>query len=225
MIQPYTAYKSEGIAETPKADHITPLYKNEKKHPAPVFEEAPARMSDSKAGGRARRSGVKSFAQPLTQKKSDPSSYRSAKTGPSAGKGRPIELTLVLNTGVLGASSRPNLAVKAPMRESDETSGEKENIDKDVSGRDIENRQKNQCEYFIPGMTHILNPLGGKILSVDYHKQIKRLTSILVQIPGKNYASFCKELNRMAAFKTPPPALSDEIPETVEVLIRFDYPK
>jgi hypothetical protein len=226
VIQPYKAYQSERAAEKPKADRIRPLYKEKTKYPAPVFEETPSRMSDSKHGESAQRSIIKPLGRPSIQKKSGFDSAMSAKAGPSAGTGRPIELALVLNTGVMGAASQGHLAIKAaPMRKSIDKSAEKESIDKDRSGKSSEVRQKIQGENFLSGMNRILEPLRGNVLSMDYAEHVGRLESILVQIPSTNYAYFCKDLSRLASFKTPPPALSDKSLKTVNLLINLTYPE
>lgn len=174
----------------------------------------------------AQRSRVKTFVQPSIQRESEPSSSVLAKAGLSPGKGQPIELALLLNPVVIGRGYAPDMAMQTmPLPEGDKKTIEKERTDKDAFGRKFEPKKKSQFDDLLLRMNHIIWPLKGKILTKEYHKQKDRLTSIHVQIPVKNYASFCRELTRLATFKTPPPALSDESLGTVKLLINFTYPE
>jgi hypothetical protein len=212
--------KSEKLIESLKSDRLTSEFKT-KSYPN-VLKKAPEKLSDSEQGMAAQKSGVKTLAQPSVQRESEPPASISAKVRPSPGKSHPIELALVLNTSVTDAASKPDLGMKAaPVQKSDEKSGEKERTDKDLSGRHLEIRQNNQVENFLSSMDHILRSLKGNILTKEYHKQSNRLKSIHVQLPSENYTSFCRELTRLAVFKTPPPVLSDESLETLNLLINF----
>ena len=224
--QPLKTSKSEWFAEKSKADHLTPEFKTKTKPPALVLEEAPGRLSDSEQGMPAQRSRVKTLVQPSIQRESEPSSPVLAKARPSVVKGQPIELALVFKPGVNGGAYAPDIVIQTtPLPESDKKTIEKERTDKDTFGRKFETKQKNQVDDLLLRINYIIWPLKGKILTKEYHKQKDRLKSIHVQIPAKNYASFCRELTRLAAFKTPPPALSDESLETVKLLINFTYPE
>lgn len=224
-MQPLKSSKSEWLAEKSKADHPTPEFRTKTKPPAPVLEEDPGRLSDSEQSVPARRSRVNNLVQPSIQMESEPSSSV-LKAGLSPGKGQLIELALLLKPFVIGRAYAPGVAMEtAPFPESDIKAVEKERTDKDASGRKFETRQKSQVDDLLFRMNHIILPLKGKILTKEYHKQTDRLTSIHVQIPAKNYASFCRELTRLAAFKTPPPALSNESLETVRLLINFTFPE
>ena len=224
MIQPYKAYQSQKAAEKPKADHISPLNKNETKNPAPVFKSTPPKIADSEQRVPAQRFIMKSFGSSQTQKESEPASARPARAGSSAGTSRPIKLDLVLHTGTLGAASQPNFAQKTtPMREMVKKPSEEERIDKDLFASGIETRQKSQEETFLSRLNHILVPLKGNLLSVNTPEHTKRLESILVEIPAGNYTSFCKNLSRLANFKTPPPELSAKGLKTVKLLISLTY--
>ena len=102
---------------------------------------------------------------------------------------------------------------------------ETKRTDKHALGRTFETRQQDNADDLLLRMNHIIRPLKGKILTKEYHRDNHRLTAIHVQIPAENYASFCRGLNRLATFKTPPPALSDEGLETVKLLINLTYPE
>lgn len=223
-MQPKKASKSEYVAEKSKADYLTPEFKKKTKPPAPVLEEAPGRLSDSEQSMPAQRSRVKTLVQPSIQTESEPSSSVLAKSIPSAGKGQPIKLTIVLKPVVIGRGYTPDMAMRTmPLPETDKKTIEKEKIDKDFLEGKIGAGQKNQVDDLLLRMNQIIRPLKGKILTKKYHKQKDRLTSIHVQIPAENYASFCRELNSLGTFNTPPPALSDESLETVTLLINFTY--
>jgi hypothetical protein len=225
-MQPLKASKSEWFAEKKKSDHLTPEFKTKTKPPAPVLEEAPGRLSDSEQRMSAQRSRVKMPAQPSIQRESEPTSSVLTKARPSAGKGQPIELAIILKPVVIGGAYAPDIAVQTmPLPESDKKTIEQERTDKDTFGRKFEAGQKNQIDDVLLRMNHIIWPLKGKILTTEYYKQKDRLKSIQVQIPAENYASFCRELNRLGTFKSPPPAFSDQRLETVKLLIRFTYPE
>jgi len=223
-MQPLKASKSEWFAEKSKADHLTPEFKTKSKPPAPALEKVPGRLSDSEQGMPAQRSRVNTLVQPSIQRESEPSSSVLEEARPSVGKGQPIELALLLKPIVIGRSYAPDMAMQTtPFPESDKKTIEKERTDKDSLEGKIEAGQKYQVDDLLLRMNHIIWPLKGKILTKEYHKQKDRLKSIHVQIPAKNYASFCRELTRLATFKAPPPALSDESLESVKLLINFTY--
>lgn len=225
-MQPLKTSKSEWFAEKSKADHLKPEFKTKAKPPASVLEEAPGRLSDSEQGMPAQRSRVKTLVQPSIQRKSEPSSSFLAKASPSVGKGQPIELALLLKPIVIGRSYAPDIVIQTtPLPESDKKTIEKERIDKDFLEGKIAAKQKKQVNDLLLRMNHIIWPLKGKILTKEYYKQKNRLKSIHVQIPAKNYASFCRELTHLGTFKTQPPAFSDKSQETVELLISFTYPE
>jgi hypothetical protein len=224
--QPLKAAKSEWFTEKSKADHLTPELKTKTKPPAPVFEEIPGRLSDSEQGVPAQRSRVMPFVQPSIQRKSEPSSSVLAKAGPSAAEDQPIAITLLLKPVAIGGAHSLDITTQTmPVSENDKKTVEKKSTDKDILEGKIEAGQKNQTDNLLLRMNHIIRSFKGKILTKEYHKQKDRLTSIHVQIPAENYASFCRELTRLAIFKTPPPALSDESLETVKLLINFTYPE
>jgi len=225
-MEPLKASRSEWLAQKPKADHITPEFKNKKEHPAPVLEEAPGRLSDSEQGMPARRSRVKKLVQPSIQMESELSSPVMAKARPSAGKGQIVELALVIKPVVTSRAYAPDMAMqKMPLSKGDKKTIEKEMTDKDAFGRTFETKQQYLADDLFLRMNHIIEPLKGKILTRVYNKQKDQLTSIYVQIPAENYASFCSELNRLGTFKTPPPTLSDKSLETIKLLIGFTYPE
>ena len=223
---PLKASKSQWFAEKSKADHLTPEFNSKKKPPVPVLEEVPGRLSDSEQAMPAQRSRVKPLVQPSIQRKSEPSSSVLTKAGPSAAEGQPIALALLLKPVVIGGAHSPDIATQTmPLTESDKKTVEKESTDKDFLEGKIEAGQKIQTDDLLYRMNHIVRSFKGKILTKEYRRQKDRLTAIHVQIPAENYASFCRELNRLAIFKTPPPALSDESLETIELLINFTYPE
>jgi anti-sigma factor RsiW len=225
-IQPLKAAKSERLAEKPKSDHLTPEFKTKTKPSAPVLEEAPGRLSDSAQDMPAQRSKAKTPVQPSIQKISEPPSSVLAKAGPSVGKGHPTELALFINPVVIGGAYTPDIAIQTmPLPETDKKTIEKERTDKDTFGRKFAYKQGNRADDLLFRMNHIIQPLNGKILTKEYHKQKDRLKSIQVQIPAKNYASFCRDLTRLGTFKTPPPALSSQRLETVNLLVNLIYPE
>jgi hypothetical protein len=209
--------------ENSKSDHLTSQFKTKSR--SHILEETPGKVPIGEQDVSVQNSKVKTLAQPSGQGKSEPPASTLAKVRPFSGNGRLIELVLVLNTVVPGAPSKPDLGMEAAtMQKSDEKSAEIERIDKDLSGRHLESRQKNQVESLLSGMDRILSSLKGRILTKKYHKQSNRLKSIHVQIPSKNYIPFCEQIRSLAAFKTPPPPLSDKNRETIDLLITFTYP-
>jgi hypothetical protein len=225
-IQPLKAPKSELLAEKPKSDHPTSEFKTKTKPPAPALEEAPGRLSDSEQGVTAKRSRIKTPLQPSIQKESEPHPSALAKARPSAGKGHPIELSLFLNPSVISNAYAPNIGIqKMPLPEAEKKTVEKEKTDKDVLKRKFAYKPESQVDDLLFRMNQIIRPLKGKILTKEYDKQKDRVTSIHVQMPAKNFTSFCKGLSRLGTFKTPPPALSSQRLETLDLLINFTYPE
>jgi len=225
-VQPLKAPKSERFAEKPKSDHLTPQFKTKTEPPAPVLEEAPERLSDSEQGVPAQRSRVKTPVQPSIQREPEAASSVLAKAGPSVGKGQPMALTLFLNPVAIGNAYTPDIVSQTiPLPETDKKTIEKEMTDKDTFGRKFAYKRGSLADDLLFRMNQIIRPLDGKILTQEYHKQKDRLTSIHVQIPVNNYASFCRELNRLGTFNTPPPALSDQSHEMVDLLINLTYPE
>jgi hypothetical protein len=225
-IQPLEAPKSERLAEKPKSDHLTPEFKTKTKAPAPALEEAPGRLSDSEQVVPAQRSSVKTLLQPPIQKESEPHPSVLAKAGPSAGKGQPMALALFLNPVDMSNVYAPDIANQTkPLSDNDKKIIEEEKTDKDTFGRKFEYQRGNQVDDLLFRINHIIRPLNGKILAKEYTKQKNRLKSIHVQMPAKNYASFCRELTSLGTFKTPPPALSDQGLETVNFLVNLIYPE
>jgi len=225
-MQPLTASKSERFAEKSKSDHQTYDFKTNSKAKAPILEETHKRLSDSEQGMSTQRFRMTTPARPSIQKESEPSSAVLAKAKPSAGKGQPIALALFLKSVVIGNAYAPDIAVQTmPLSEGDKKTIEKERTDKDTIGRKFEAGQKDQIDNVLLRINHIIWPLKGKILTKEYQQQKDRLTSIHVQIPAENYENFCRELTRLGTFKTPPPALSGQGLETVNLVINLTYPE
>lgn len=219
-MQPLKTPKSEWFTEKSKSDHLTPEFKIKTKSSAPILEETPERLSDSEP----RMSAQKTPVQPSIQREDRPPSSVLAKARPSAGKGQPIELAMILKSVVIGGAYTPDITMQTmPLPGGDKKTIERERTDKDTLGRKFEAGQKNQIGDVLLRMNHIIWPLKGNILTKEYNKAKDRLTSIQVQIPAESYASFCRELTRLGTFKTPPPSLSDQHLETVKLLINFTY--
>ncbi|MBN1843356.1 MAG: zf-HC2 domain-containing protein [Deltaproteobacteria bacterium] len=61
----------------------------------------------------------------------------------------------------------------------------------------------------------------GKVVSIEYDKLTERPQSIHAEIPAKDYSFFCKKLQLLGDFETPPPTLSEDDHETISIRIRF----
>ena len=207
-----------------KSDHPTSEFKT--KPPEPALEEAPGMLADSEQGVTAKRSRLKAPLQPSIQKEYEPHPSVLANVRPSAEKGQPMALSLFLNPIVIGNAYAPDIGIqRMPLPEADKKTIEKENADKDALKRKFAYKPENQVDDLLFKMNQIIRPLNGRILTKEYDKQKERVTSIHVQMPAKNYASFCKELSRLGTFKTPPPALSNQSLETVNLLVNLTYPE
>ena len=216
---------SQSMDENPKADRIKPAVKKQAEPPTSVLEEAPAKLSDSESAMLTRRSRIKT-ATPLIQKESKPSSSFMAKaeSKQAAGKGHPIELALVLKTGVIGGAFKPGIAMQAaPLLESQENTVEKESAHTDSFERKIDVREKDRNADLLARMKHIIDHAQGKILAVKYDGQAKQIQSIDAEIPAKSYESFCTQLTGLATFQNPPPDLADKDLEMIQVRIRFIF--
>jgi hypothetical protein len=225
-MQPLKASKSEWFAEKSKSDHLSHEFDTKTNRSATIPEETPERLSDSEQRMSAQKSRVKTSVQPSIQREYRTPSSVLAKARPSAGKGQPIELAMILKPVVIGGAYTPDIAMQTmPLPEGDKKTTEQERTDRDIPRRKFEDGQKNQIDDVLLKMKHIIWPLKGNILTKEYNTPKDRLKSIQVQIPAESYASFCRELNRLGTFKTPPPSLSDQHLETVKLLINFTYPQ
>ncbi len=221
MMKIPTASKSQRFAKNLKEDRIKPEFKKEAESPAPVLEEAPAKLSDSEHVMLARRSKSKAV-KPSIQRESEPYSPVLAKAKQPIGKGQRIELALVLKTGVIGDFYEPGIAMQAtPLLESDEKATESERADIDSFGGKLEAGKRGPATDLLSRMKHIIGLVQGKVLTVDYDSQAEQLKSIHAKIPTKSYKLFCKKLARLATFQSPPPDLTDKDLETIQVRIRF----
>jgi hypothetical protein len=214
---------SQSMAGKSKEDFVKPVIKKEADRPARVFEEAPAKVSDAQNVGLARRSGAKRVS-PSLQMESEHTLpvLTKEKAGQPAGKGHPIELALVLKTGVIGGAHKPGMVMQAaPLLESDESSVQKKSVHTDFFERKIDAGQKDRGADLFDRMKHIINHAQGKVLTVEHDGQTERLKSILAEIPTKNYDAFCTDLNGLATFQSPPPGLAHKDLEMIQVRIRF----
>jgi hypothetical protein len=223
MMKIPTGTTSQSMGEEPKADRIKPALKKQAEPPAPVLEETPAKESDSGTVMLPRRSKIITDT-PSIQREAKPSSSFMAKaeSKKSAGEGHPIELALVLKTGVIGGVSKPGITMQAaPLLESDESTVEKESALTDSFERKIDALGKNRTADLLSRMKHIIDHAQGKILTVEYDRHAEQLKSIFAEIPAKNYESFCTQLTGLATFQNPPPDLADKDLEMIQVRIRF----
>ena len=223
MMKIPTAPKSKSMAEKPKADHIKPALKKQAEPPATVLEETPAKVWDSGTVMLPRRSKIITDT-PSIQREAKPSSSFMAKaeSKQAAGEGHPIELGLVLKTGVIGGTLKPGIAMHAaPLLESDESTVKKESAPTDSFERKIYAREKDRTADLLSRIEHIIDHAQGKILTVEYDRHTEQLKSIFAEIPAKNYESFCTQLTGLATFQNPPPDLSDKDLEMIRVRIRF----
>jgi len=225
-IQPLKAPKSEGFAEKSKSDHLLPEFDTKTKSSVHIPKESPESLSDSEQRMSAQKYQVRAPAQPSIQKEYRPPSSVLAKARPSSGKSQPIALAVILKPVAIGNVYAPDIAMQTmPLSEGDKKTTEQERTSKDTPGRKFEAEQKNQIDDVLLKMNHIILSLKGNILTKEYNTSKDRLKSIQVQIPAESYANFCRELTRLATFKTPPPALSDQGLETVKLLINLTYPE
>jgi len=224
--QPLKAPKSEWFAEKSKSDHILPEIDTKSKAYVTIPEESPESLSDSEQRMSAQKYPVKAPAQPSIQKEYRPPSSVLAKARPSAGKGQPITLAVMLKPVAIGNVYAPDIEMqRMPLSDGDKKTTEQERTNKDIPGRKFEAEQNNQIDDVLLKMNPIILSLKGKILTKEYNTSKDRLTSIQVQIPAESYPNLCRELARLGTFKTPPPALSDQSPEAVNLVINLTYPE
>jgi hypothetical protein len=223
MMKIPTGTTSQSMGEKPKKNYIKPALKKQPEPPATVIEEAPAKLSDSEPVMLIRRSRIKT-ATPLIQRESKPSSSFMAKaeSKQAAGKGQPIELALVLKTGVIGGAFKPGIAMQAaPLLESQESTVEKERAHTDSFERKIDAEEKDRSADLLSRIKRIIDHAQGKVLTVEYDGQTEQLQSIDAEIPAQSYESFCTQLTALATFQKPPPDLTDKDFEMIQVRIRF----
>jgi hypothetical protein len=223
MMKIPSASTSQSMAEKPKENLIKPAFKKEAEPPAPVFEEAPAKLSDSEPVLLYQKS-IGKTARATIEKKFEPSSsiLSKGKLKQEVKKSETIELALVLKTGVIGGAYKPGIAMQAaPLLESDESTAEKKSAHTDSFERKIDTGRRDQAADLLPRMKYIIDFVQGKVLTLEYDRQAERLQSIFAEIPAKNYESLCRELTGLATFQNPPPDLSDKNLGMIQVRIRF----
>jgi len=223
MMKIPAASTSQSMAEKPKKDFIKPAFKKEAQRSAPIFEEAPAKVSDAENVRLARRSGAKSIT-PSIQVKSEPklSVLTKEKVSQFVGKDHSIELALVLKTGAIGGAYKPGIAMQtAPLLENDESTVEKKSAHTDSFERKIDAGRRDLATDLLPRMKYIIDLVQGNVLTLEYGRHAEQLKSIFAEIPAKNYESFCTQLTGLGTFQSPPPRLADKYPEMIQVRVRF----
>jgi hypothetical protein len=214
---------SQRLDEKPKTDLMKPVLKKHAEPPATVNEEAPARLSDSGPVMLPRRSKIKTATRSI-QRESEPSSSFMAKaeSKQDAAKGHPIELALVLKTGIIGGTFKPGIVMQAaPLLEGRESTVETESTHTNSFEKKIDAGEKDRTSDLLARIKHIIDHAQGKVLAVKYDGQAEQLQSIDAEIPAENFESFCTQLTGLAAFQNPPPDVTDNDLETIRVHIRF----
>jgi len=225
MMKIPAASTSQRMGEKPKVDHIKPALKKQAEPPATFIKKAPAKLSDSEPVMLTRRSKIKP-ATPLIQSESKPSPSFMAKaeSKQAAGKGHPIELALVLKTGVIGGTFKPGITMQAaPLLERQESTVEKERTHTDSFEIKIDAREKDRSADLLARIKHFIDRAQGKVLAVEYDGQAEQLKSIDAEIPSQSYESFCTQLTGLATFQKPPPDLADKDLEMIQLRIRFIF--
>jgi hypothetical protein len=222
-LPPPIAARSREPAQKPKADRIKPALKKQAEHPTTVMEKMTEELSDSEPAMLTRKSGIKTPAPSMRQESKPPLSFmEKSESKPTAGKNHPVELALVLRTGVIGGAVKPGIAMQAaPLSENQKSTIEKERAHIDFFEKKIGAGKKDRTADLFSRIKLMIDRAQGKILTVEYHGQAEQLKSIDAKIPAKTYDSFCRELTGLATFQTPPPDLSDKDLETIRVYIRF----
>ena len=224
MMKPLTGTTSQTTGKNLKADHIKPALKKPAEPPATVLEESPAKRSDNESVRLTRRSRIKTDT-PLLQKeaKSFSSIMAKGESTPAAEKGRhPIELVLLLKTGVIGGTFKPGIAMQAaPLLESQKSTVEKESAHTDSFERKIDAGEKDRTTDLVARIKHIIDDVQGKVLAVEYDGHAEKLPFIDAEIPARSYESFCTQLTGLTSFKIPPPDVANKDLETILVRIRF----
>ncbi len=214
---------SERFAEKLKEDRMKLALKKEAKSSSPALEEAPTKRLDSEHAMFAQESKVKTV-KPSIEMESEPSAsfLAKARVRKPVRKVEPIKLALVPKTDLAGSPYEPGVTMKAaPLVESDKRTDEDERTDIGSFGRKIEARQRGPVADLFSRIKHLIRLVEGKVLTVEYDRQTEQLKTIHMEIPAKSYESFCRELNRLATFQTPPPTLADKDLGTIRIQIRF----
>jgi hypothetical protein len=215
------------MAEKPAEYRMKPAFEKEAKGGAPALEAVPTTPSDKEQVPSTRKSKATTTVRPSIQRESLlPSSVlgKAEEAAPDK-KDNIIQIALVLKAGPTGGGSSAGPAMEPARRyKKDETAGGTEGTDSDFFEKNVTADQRGPAPDLLPRVKHIVRRAQGKVFFVEIDGQTDRLTSMDAEIPAQNYPAFCRELNRLATFHTPPRTLSDKDPDTIQVHIGFIYP-
>jgi hypothetical protein len=125
-------------------------------------------------------------------------------------------------------TERPTMARSAAPKAQMKTDTFKK--DNQIAGLAIEERSELEEELLssfsslhdtFTKVKELIRLVDGKILIIEYKPYTDRPQSILLEIPTKNYKSFCNKLNRLAILQNAPLTISEKDQSTLQILIRF----
>jgi hypothetical protein len=235
----------ERFDREPEAFHEAPPIRESVKRPAPVFDPTIVRPSGSEPVVLARK-GLAKSVQPDFEREPEPMAPAIGKavSKPPVWAGQSIELALLLKTDVSGRGDERGAALEAmPPVESDLAADEEEKTyiasfkkkamkqqAGTVSGikrEDLKEESRSLLPQTLRGsalkdeIKHLIQSIGGRILSVKNELQKESPQSIDAEIPFEHYELFCEKLGRLGTLSPSPPELRNKGQETVRIQINL----
>ncbi len=82
-------------------------------------------------------------------------------------------------------------------------------------------KQEGRGDDTLSKVKNLVERVDGKVISIEYEEQTKQPQSIHVEIPTKDYNSFCDGLRDIALLQTTPPTISEKAPKVIQIRIRL----
>jgi hypothetical protein len=186
-------------------------------------QKDPYRVAEAPVGlkqeGVAEKDALESWGKGLKDEAAKPQrAYRTATVEQPPEKKEPIELALVMKRALPPETYAPGAAVKAapaPREKMRRSLAKKEAVlsahpETDKGGDDV-----------LPGLTGLVELVGGTVVSIEYEKATNRLESIHVEIPAGQFNRFYSRLGELGDLKGAPRSVTGKEQGLLSVRIRL----
>jgi len=172
-----------------------------------------------KEEGAAQKAAPDSWGEGLKDEASKPQpAHRAATAEQAPAKKEPIEVVLVMKRtlpsetyapgGAMEASPAPKEQMRSSLAKKEAAPGARLEADK----RD---------DHFLPGLTGLVEAVGGRVVSMEYEKASHRLEAMYAEIPAEHLNTFYNRLGELGDLKSAPRSLTGKAKGLVSVRIRL----
>jgi len=81
--------------------------------------------------------------------------------------------------------------------------------------------QEKRGDETLSKVKNLVERVNGKVISIEYEEQTEQPQSIHLEIPTKDYNSFCDGLRDIALLQTTPPTISEKDQKVIQIRIRL----